>query len=72
LLFVNFGYSPDDYSSADGSVSFSQMNNIELEIFFGSEASTNNHNVHIVAEMLTANTYNVSSTGAITFKSIGE
>ncbi len=72
VCVVNFGYSPDDYSSADGSVSFSQMNNIELEIFFGSEASTNNHNVHIVAEMLTANTYNVSSTGAITFKSIGE
>ena len=72
VCVVNFGYSPDDYSSADGSVSFSQMNNIELELFFGSEASTNNHNVHIVAEMLTANTYNVSSTGAITFKSIGE
>jgi len=72
VCVINFGYSPDDYSSADGSVSFSQMNNIELELFFGSEASTNNHNVHIVAEMLTANTYNVSSTGAITFKSIGE
>ena len=72
VCVVNFAYSPDDYSSADGSVSFAQMNNIELEVMFGSEASTNDHNVHVVAEMLTINTYNTSSTGAITFKSIGE
>ena len=72
VCVVNFAYSPDDYSSADGSVSFAQMNNIELEVFFGSEASTNDHNVHVIAEMLTVSSYNTSSTGAITFKSIGE
>ena len=72
VCVVNFAYSPDDYSSADGSVSFAQMNNIELEVMFGSEASTNDHNVHIIAEMLTLNTYNTSASGAITFKSIGE
>jgi len=69
---INFAYSPDDYSSADGCVSFAQMNNIEAELKFATSASTNNHNVHFIAEMLTVGTYNTSSTGAITYKSIGE
>jgi len=69
---INFAYSPDDYSSADGCVSFAQMNNIEAELKFATSASTNNHNVHFIAEMLTVSSYNTSSTGAITFKSIGE
>jgi len=72
VCVINFAYSPDDYSSADGLVSFAQMNNVELEILFGAEASTNNHNVHIVAEMVTLSTYNTSASGAITFKSITE
>ena len=72
VCVINFAYSPDDYSSADGLVSFAQMNNIELDIEFGSEASTNDHNVHVVAEMVTLSTYNTSATGAITFKSLTE
>lgn len=69
---INFAYSPDDYSSADGCVSFAQLNNIEAELKFATSAGSNNHNVHFVAELLTVNTYNTSSTGSITYKSIGE
>lgn len=71
VAVINFAYSPDDYSSADGAVSFAQMNNIELELFFAHGAS-GSHTAHVVAEMLTLNTYNTNNTGAITFKSIGE
>jgi len=71
VAVINFGYSPDDYSSADGSVSFGALSNIELELFFA-HGATGGHTVHVIAEMLTLNTYNTSNTGAITFKSIGE
>jgi len=70
---INFGYNPDDYSSADGSLSFSQLGNPEIEVKFSDSANGSNaHTVHIVAEVLTINTYNTSSTGAINFKMITE
>ncbi len=70
---INFAYNPDDYSSADGSLSFSQLGNPEIEVKFGAGANgSNDHTVHVVAEVLVINTYNTSSTGAINFKMITE
>ena len=71
VAVINFAFSPDDYSSADGSVSFGSMNNIEVDLQFA-HGATGPHTVHVVAEMLTLNTYNTNNNGAITFKSIGE
>ena len=68
---LNFGYNPDDYSSADGSLSFSQLGNPEIEVKF-SDGVSGAHTLHVVAEVLTINTYNVSATGAINFKMITE
>lgn len=69
---INFAYNPEDHSAADGSLSFSQLGNPEIEVKFNTSASTNNHTLHIVAEVNTINAYNVSSTGAINIKSITE
>ena len=68
---INFGKNPNDYSSADGSLALSQINVPELEIKFPSGTS-GAHTVHVIAEVLTLNTYNTSSTGQINFKSISE
>ncbi len=74
VVTINFAYNPDDYSSADGCVSFQQISGggPELEVFFDTVASTNAHTLHVVAEILTLTTYNTSSTGSITLKSITE
>lgn len=68
---INFAYNPDDHSSADGSLSFSQLGNPEVEVFFptGHSGATT---LHIVAEVLTINTYNTSANGQIGFKMITE
>jgi hypothetical protein len=68
---INFGMNPDDYSSADGSLALSQVNVPELEVKFPTGTSGAN-TVHIVAEIITLNTYNTSATGQINFKSISE
>jgi len=68
---VNFGMNPDDYSSADGALALSQINVPELEIKFPTGTS-GAHSVHVIAEMITLNTYNTSATGQINFKSISE
>ena len=74
LCVINFAFNPDDYASADGCVSFQQISGggPELEVFFDTLASTNPHHVHVVAEILTINTYNTSATGSISFKSLTE
>ncbi len=72
IVVFNFAMNPDDYSSADGCVSFGQLSNPQLEIMFNTAASTNNHTVHVVAEQVVINTYNTSQTGSIGFKSISE
>jgi len=70
---INFAYNPDDYSSADGSLSFSQLGNPEIEVKFSAGANgSNDHTVHVVAEVLTINTYNTSASGQINFKMITE
>jgi len=70
---INFAYNPDDYSSADGSLSFSHLGKPEIEVKFGAKANGSNaHTVHIVAEVLTINTYNTSASGQINFKMITE
>ena len=70
---INFGYNPDDVGSADGSLSFSQLGNPEIEVKFSAGANGSNaHTVHVVAEVLVVNTYNTSTTGQINFKSITE
>jgi hypothetical protein len=68
---INFGMNPDDYSSADGSLALSQVNVPELEVKFPT-GTTGAHTVHVVAELITLSTYNVSATGQINFKSISE
>ncbi len=68
---INFGKNPNDYSSADGSLALSQVNVPELEVKFPTGTS-GAHTVHIVAEIITLNTYNTSATGQINFKSISE
>jgi len=68
---INFGMNPDDYSSADGSLALSQVNVSELEVKFPTGTS-GAHTVHVVAELITLSTYNVSATGQINFKSISE
>jgi len=68
---INFGMNPDDYSSADGALALSQINVPELEIKFPTGTS-GAHSVHVIAEMITLNTYNTSATGQINFKSISE
>ncbi len=68
---INFGKNPNDYSSADGSLALSQINVPELELKFPTGTSSA-HTVHVVAEILTLNTYNTSATGQINFKSISE
>jgi len=68
---INFAYNPDDYSSADGSLSLSQLSVPEIEVMFPT-GTTGSHTVHVVAELLTINTYNTSSTGVISFKMITE
>jgi len=68
---INFGMNPDDYSSADGALALSQVNVPELEVKFptGTSGATT---LHVVAELITLSTYNVSATGQINFKSISE
>ncbi len=68
---INFGMNPDDYSSADGALALSQINVPELELKFPTGTS-GAHSVHVIAEMITLNTYNTSATGQINFKSISE
>ncbi len=68
---INFGKNPNDYSSADGSLALSQVNVPELEVKFPTGTS-GAHTVHVVAELITLNTYNTSATGQINFKSISE
>lgn len=68
---INFGKNPNDYSSADGSLALSQINVPELEVKFPTGTSSA-HTLHVVAEILTLNTYNTSATGQINFKSISE
>jgi len=68
---INFGMNPDDYSSADGSLALSQINVPELEVKFPTGTS-GAHTIHVVAELITLSTYNVSATGQINFKSISE
>lgn len=68
---INFGKNPNDYSSADGSLALSQVNVPELELKFPTGTSSA-HTVHVVAELITLNTYNTSATGQINFKSISE
>ncbi len=72
IQVFNFGFSPDGHSEADGSLSFSQLGNPELEVMFNTSASTNAHTLHIIAETLTINTYNTSANGQINFKMITE
>mgnify|MGYP003658665192 FL=1 len=74
VVVVNFALNPDDYSSADGLVSFQQISGggPELEVFFDTVASTNPHTIHVVAEISTITTYNTSNTGSISIKSITE
>ena len=68
---INFGKNPNDYSSADGSLALSQVNVPELEVKLPTGTS-GAHTVHVVAELITLNTYNTSATGQINFKSISE
>lgn len=68
---INFAYNPDDYSSADGSLSVSQLSVPELEVMFPTD-TTGAHTLHCVAELLTINTYNTSPSGVISFKMITE
>jgi len=68
---INFGMNPDDYSSADGALALSQVNVPELEVKFPTGTS-GAHTIHVVAELITLSTYNVSATGQINFKSISE
>ena len=68
---INFGKNPNDYSSADGSLALSQVNVPELEVKFPTGTS-GAHTLHVVAEIITLNTYNTSATGQINFKSISE
>ena len=41
---INFGYNPEDVGSADGSLSFSQLGNPEIEVKFGAGANGSNGN----------------------------
>ena len=68
---INFAFNPDDYSSADGSLSISQLSVPELEVMFPTGTS-GAHTLHCVAELLTINTYNTSPSGVISFKMITE
>ena len=74
VVVINFALNPDDYSSADGLVSFQQISGggPELEVFFDTVSSTNPHTIHVVAEISTITTYNTSNTGSISIKSITE
>ena len=74
VVCINFALNPEDYSSADGLVSFQQISGggPELEVFFDTVASTNAHTIHVVAEISTITTYNTSNTGSISIKSITE
>jgi len=69
---INFAYNPDDYASADGSLSFSQLGQPEIEFKLADGATGAAHSLHVVAEILTINTYSTSSTGSINFKTITE
>ena len=71
VKIINFAYNPDDYSSADGSLSLSQLSVPELEVMFPT-GTTGSHTLHCVAELLTINTYNTSPSGVISFKMITE
>ena len=71
VKIINFAFNPDDYSSADGSLSISQLSVPELEVMFPT-ATSGAHTLHCVAELLTINTYNTSPSGVISFKMITE
>jgi len=74
VVVINFALNPDDYSSADGLVSFSQVSGGGpiLECFFDSSASSNPHTIHVVAEIASITTYNTSNSGSISIKTITE
>ena len=69
---INFAYNPTDYASADGCVSFSQLGQPEIEFKLVDGATGAAHSLHVVAEILTINTYSTSQTGAINYKQITE
>ena len=69
---INFAYSPDDYGSADGCLSFSQLGQPEIEFKLCDGATGAAHSLHVVAEILTINTYSTSNSGSIGFKQITE
>ena len=69
---INFGYSPDARSAADGLVSFSGLNNPVLEMKLSLAATSAAHTIHVVAEVVDVITYNTSQNGVINLKQITE
>lgn len=74
VVCINFALDPENYASADGAVSFQQISGggPQLEVFFDTVASTNDHTIHVVAEIQTLTVYATSQTGSISLKQITE
>ncbi len=71
VKIIDFGYAPNDIASADGCISLSMISSPEIELKFA-HTSTGASSVHVLAEVITLNTYNTSQNGQISFKMITE
>lgn len=71
IKVINFGYNPQSLADADGCLSFSQLSVPEIECKWptGTSAAVT---LHVIAEVLTLNTYNTSANGQINYKLITE
>jgi len=69
---INFGFSPDARSAADGILSFGGLANPVLEVKLSLAATSAAHTIHAVAEVVDIITYNSSQNGVINVKQITE
>ena len=68
---INFGFNPQTTADGDSFLSFSQLSVPEVEVKFGT-GTTGAHTLHAIAELVTLNTYNTSSSGQVSYKLITE
>ena len=69
---IQFGFDAFSKSAADGVISFSNLNNPELEIKLSLAATSAAHTINVMAEFVDIKAYNTGSNGVVNIKQITE
>jgi hypothetical protein len=72
MKVINFGFDPVSHSSADGMLSFNNLNSPVLEVKLARSATSASHQVNVCVEFVDIKAYSTAQNGTINIKQITE